>query len=88
MSGHVLPQKLPLPMENMDPHLIVVPWAHPSPQPKRQLDRFSRFCTDELRVTLYFTMGRSFPLKIPPFRGGDLDPHLMHGSLPEPTRVL
>jgi len=26
-----------------DPQLIRVPWAHPSPQPKRNLDRFSRF---------------------------------------------
>jgi len=26
------------------PPLIVVPWAHPSPQPKWHLDRFSRFC--------------------------------------------
>jgi len=22
----------------------MVPWAHPSPQPTRHLDRFSRFC--------------------------------------------
>jgi len=26
-------------------HLIHGSWAHPSPQPKRHLDRFSRFCT-------------------------------------------
>ena len=26
------------------PHLIMVPWAHPSPQTKRHLDRLSRFC--------------------------------------------
>ena len=24
----------------------MVPWPHPSPQPKRHLDRFSRFCRD------------------------------------------
>ena len=24
---------------------LVLPSAHPSPQPKRQIDRFSRFCT-------------------------------------------
>jgi len=27
----------------------MLPWAHPSPQPKRHLDRFSRFCTDDRR---------------------------------------
>ena len=25
------------------PHLIMLPWIHPSPRPKRHLDRFSRF---------------------------------------------
>jgi len=25
------------------PYLYVLPWAHPSPQPKRHLDRFNRF---------------------------------------------
>jgi len=36
----------------------MVPWAHPSPQPKRHLDRFSRFCTahwpaDRQTVTIH-----------------------------------
>jgi len=45
---------------------LVLAWAHPSLQPKRQLDSFSRFCTDDHRVSLYFTMGRPFPLsKLP-----------------------
>ena len=68
---------------------LVLPSAHPSPQPKRQIDRFSRFCTachrksqwatlspkwhhdrfncfhtGDCRVSLHFTMGRPFPLKI------------------------
>jgi len=53
-----------------------IPTAHPSPQPKRHLNRFSGFCTDDRRVSLYsyFTMGRPFPV-------GDLNPHLIHGSL-------
>jgi len=29
---------------DLDLHLIMVLCAHPSPQPKRHLDRFSRFC--------------------------------------------
>ena len=37
--------KLSLPVGNVDPmyQYYMVPWAHPSPQPKRHLDRFSSF---------------------------------------------
>jgi len=38
------PQNLRLPMGDLDPHLIHGSWAHPTPQPKRQLDRCSCFC--------------------------------------------
>ena len=30
-------------------------FAHPSPQPKQQIDRFSHFCTAHSRRSLYFT---------------------------------
>jgi len=49
---------------------LVHPSAHSSPQSKRQLDRFSRFCTAYGRKCLYFTMGATihqnclFPWKI------------------------
>ena len=33
------PSKLPLPIGDLHPHLYMVPWAHPSPQSKRHLDR-------------------------------------------------
>ena len=36
---------------------LVHPSAHLSPQPKRQMDRFSRFCTAYDRKCVYFTMG-------------------------------
>jgi len=41
--------KLPFPMGDLDPHLThdCNAWAHPSPQPNRHLDCFSRFCTDD-----------------------------------------
>jgi len=40
--------------------------SHQSPNPKRHLDRFSRFCTDHDRVSLYFTTDGPFlPLKLP-----------------------
>jgi len=57
-----------------------IPTAHPTPQPKRHPYRFRRLCTDDRRVSLYFTMGRSFSPKICPFPWGDLDPNLIHGS--------
>jgi len=64
------------------PHLIVFRWTHWSPNPKRYLDRFSRFCTAHITASLYFTMGRR-PLKIAPVHRG-VGPHLMHDSLGPP----
>jgi len=61
----------------------MIPWAHPSPQPKGHLDRFSRFFTDIRRVSLYFKMGRPSPLKIVPSHV-DVDPCLIHSSLDPP----
>jgi len=68
-----------------------IPWAHLRPQPKRHLDQFSRFCTDDRRASLYFTMGRPFSPSKLPLPMEDLDPHLIHGSLPpspQPKRHL
>jgi len=44
---------------------------------------FNRFCTDDHRVSLYFTMGCLFPppKKKLPLPIGDLDSHVIHGSL-------
>ena len=44
-------------------------WA-PMPTTKRHLDRFNHVCTDDRRVSLYFTMVASFPLKIAPSHDG------------------
>jgi len=44
---------------------LVLPSAHPSPQPKRQIDEFSRFCTAHGRKCLYFTMGDPYPQNCP-----------------------
>jgi len=40
-------------------------WAHARPQRKLHLDRFSRVCTDDRGVSLYFTLVCLFPLKFP-----------------------
>jgi len=52
---------------------LVLPSAHPSPQPKRQINRFSCFCTAHGRKSLYFTMGNRFS-KIAPSNRGTLTP--------------
>jgi len=61
----------------------MIAWAHPSPKPKRHLDRFSRFYTDDRRVSLYFTIGRPSPSKLP-FPWGIWTPCMVPG----PSRVL
>ena len=63
-----------------------IPWAHPSLQPNRHLNWFSRFCTDDRRVSLYFTKGHLFPLKIALPVGVSGPPS--NTWLPGPTWVL
>jgi len=52
------------------PQLIHGSCVSLSRKPKRRVDRFSHFCIDDRRVSLYFTMGRPSPLKIAPSHGG------------------
>jgi len=40
---------------------LVLPSSYPSPQPKRQIDRFSRFCTARGKKSLNLTVGDPFP---------------------------
>jgi len=56
----VLPSAHPSP----EPKLLI-PWASLSPQSKWHRDRFSHFRTGDRSVSLYFTMGHSFPPKLP-----------------------
>jgi len=46
-----------------------MPWTNLTPQPKRHLDLFSRFCTAHRRLSLYFTMA-AFPREKCPFSWG------------------
>jgi len=61
-------------------------WAQPSPNPKRHLDRFSRFCTAHGSESLHFTTGRPFALLKLPLPLGYLDPmsKTIDGSLGPP----
>jgi len=59
--------------------------ARPSPKPKRQIDRFSRFCTAHVRKSLYFTIGVSLLQSLSMGESGP--PHLTRDSFgpSEPT---
>jgi len=73
---------------DLDPHILyMLPSAHQSPNPKRHLDRFSRFCTVHGRVLVHFTTSCPFPPLKLPLPIGNLDPLLTHDSLGpfEPT---
>ena len=71
---YILQRAAPFPLKiansyvDLDPHLIH--GSHPNPQPKRHLDRFSRFCTAHGRVSLYFTIGCAFLPQYYPFSWG------------------
>ena len=65
---------------------LVLPWAHSSPQPKGQMDRFNRFCTADGRKSLYFAMGAPFPRSCPFPLGVLWTPS--NTWFPGPTRVL
>jgi len=64
---------------------LVLPSAHLSPKTKRQIDRFSHFCTGHSRVSLGMP-GMSFPLIIAPSHGGS-GFHLIHASLGPPESI-
>jgi len=57
----------------------VLPSAHPSPQSKRQINPFSLSCTAHGRKSLYLQW-TLLPPKLP-LAMGDLDPHLIYGSM-------
>jgi len=65
---------------------LVHPSVNSSPQPKRQMDRFSRFCTAYGTKCLYFTMGALIQQNCP-FPPGIWTSHVTHDALRpcEPT---
>jgi len=62
----------------------MLPWGHPSPHPKRHMDRLSCFCTAHDVVILY--NGSPLSPQNCPFPWRDVDPSLINGSS-GPTRV-
>ena len=55
----------------------MIPLTHPNSHAKRHLDRFSHFCTIHGRMSLYFTIGSPFSLKIA----------LSHGASGPPSNI-
>jgi len=89
-NGRPFTSKLPLVMGHLDPILYMVPWAILSPQPKRYLDRFSRFA--QMTAECPYTLQWDAPLKIAPTHGGS-EPTSNTWSLgrhrsPQPKRHL
>ena len=83
----VLQWAVPFPVETAPSRAVsysrlihMVPWVHPSPQPKWHLNRLSYLCTAHCRVSSRMPGHVFFP-KNYPFAWGDLDTHLIHGSL-------
>jgi len=64
----------------------MIPWDILSPHSKWHLDQFSHFSTGDCTVSLYFTVGRPFPLKTAPSDGGSGSPS--NTWFPGPTGVL
>jgi len=64
----------------------VVTSAHPSPRPKRQIDRLSHFCTAHGKKVSILYNGRPFPQNCPS-RGGS-GPHLIHDSLGQSEPII
>jgi len=62
---------------------LVLPSAHPSQQPKQNIDRFSHFFTAHGSV-IGHDRACTFPLIIAPSHGGS-EPHLIHASLDPPN---
>jgi len=80
------PKNCPFPWRIWTPSNTRFLGPHSSPQPKRHLLQFSRFCTDDCRVSVYFTMGHPFtPQNCPSHRGSEPPTNTwFHG----PTGVL
>jgi len=65
---------------------LMLPSAHLSPQLKRQIDRFSRFCTAHCRKSLYFTMGAPIPQNCL-FPRGSVSPSKTRAHNPNGTSI-
>jgi len=68
-------------------HVTHDAFGHTSPQPKRYVDWFSRLCTNDRGVSLYFTMVCLFSVNIAPSRVGIWTSSSFNTWFIGPTRV-
>jgi len=61
----------------------MLPWTHPSPNPKWHVHQFSHLCTYHGRVAILYNGPLLFPLNLP-LPSGHLDPNLIHGFFGPP----
>jgi len=85
--GYPFPSKLPHPMGDLEPRLTHDSLGPSKPTTQTASRLVLPFCTDDHRVSLYFTMVCNFPPKIVPFHGG-FGPHLICGSLGLPESSI
>ena len=78
-----LSPNLTLPMRRPGPHPTRESLGASEPTTQTAFRSVQPFFIDDRIVSLYFTMGRLFHLKITPSHGGS-GPHLVHGSLGPP----
>jgi len=71
--GRPFPSKLPLRMKRSGPPFVNCSLGPPCQYAKRHLDRFSRFCTDNHSVPIFYN-GMPRLLKIVPTNRADVDP--------------
>jgi len=83
MEAH-LPQSCPLPWGHLNPHLIHDSLGQPESSTQTASRSVQPFCTDDRRVSLFFTIGPPSPPQNCLFPSGDLNPYLIHGPLGPP----
>jgi len=74
------PSKVPLPMGDLDLHLIRGCLGNPNLLPKWHLDQFCRFCTAHGRISYTLQWAAPFSPKVPLLLGVS-GPYLIHGFL-------
>jgi len=79
--------ELHLRIGDLDPHVIYSSLCPLEPTTQTASRSVQPFCSVHGRASLYLTMGRPFPSKLPLLMGAS-GPRLIHGSFLGPTRVL
>jgi len=80
-NGLCFPPKLTLPTGDLDSHLTHDSLGPAEPTTQTASRSVQPFCTDDCRVSLYFTMGRPFPPQNCPFPWGSEPTYMVPGPI-------